>query len=52
MKLLVTFTLVVGMLSTGAFAFVQPESDQDIVQAIVRECLAIYHQRRPYACPR
>jgi hypothetical protein len=51
MKLLLTFASVVAMLSTSAPAFEQPQSDQDIAQSIVHECLAIYHQRRPCACP-
>jgi hypothetical protein len=48
---LLTFALVVMMLSTSALAFEQPQSDQDIARAIVQECLAIYHERRPCACP-
>lgn len=26
-------------------------SDQEIAQTIIRECLAIYHAKRPCACP-
>jgi hypothetical protein len=49
MRRLLTLAFALALLPTLTSA--QRSADQDVAQAIVRECLAIYHEGRPCACP-
>jgi hypothetical protein len=47
-----TKIVIIALLFLAAPATAQPvQSDQEIAQAVIRECLAIYHAARPCACP-
>jgi hypothetical protein len=47
-----TVIAIIALLCLAAPATAQrAASDNDIAQAIIRECLAIYHAERPCACP-
>lgn len=47
-----TIIPIITLLCLAAPATAQrTPSDNDIAQAIIRECLAIYHAERPCACP-
>jgi hypothetical protein len=48
--LLFAAALLVSLLPTASFAR-SPLTDQQIVNAIIQECAAIYHASRPCACP-
>jgi hypothetical protein len=51
-KMLQTIIAIIALLWLAAPATAQrAPSDQEIAQAIIRECLAIYHAKRPCACP-
>jgi hypothetical protein len=52
MKMRPTIIAAVALIIlTGAATAQRAPSDQEIAQAIIRECLAIYHAERPCACP-
>ncbi|ERR1035437_6124044 len=47
-----TIIAIIALICFSAPATAQPApSDNDIAQAIIRECSAIYHAGRPCACP-
>jgi len=47
-----TIIAIIALLFVAVPATAQrATSDQEIAQAIIRECLAIYHAERPCACP-
>jgi hypothetical protein len=47
-----TIIAIITLLCVAAPATAQrAPSDDEIAQAIIRECLAIYHAERPCACP-
>jgi hypothetical protein len=47
-----TIIAIIALLILAAPAAAQrAPSDSEVAQAIIRECLAIYHAERPCACP-
>lgn len=47
-----TIIAIITLLCLAAQATAQlAPSDHEIAQAVIRECLAIYHVERPCACP-